>query len=152
MLEIATRDIPLPSVSLFTSCAVLLVSVCVSTILVYPLRFPSQRAIQVCYHFLWKFVLFSLIPKFEPQPSKIADPSPNAEVVVNIRIEGRTTTLFEGTIRMTGRMYSGRPWCLIEMPNDFPDLVLCLNIIYCGKKLDLDASCKGWLTAHVYLE
>ena len=28
---------------------------------------------------------------------------PNSEVAVNIRIEGRTMTLFEGTIRTTGR-------------------------------------------------
>jgi len=82
--KIAMSDIPLPSVSLLTSCVVLLICVFMSA-LVYPLRFPSQRVIQYT----------------EPQPSGVADP--NAEVAVNIRIEGRAATIFEGTIRTTGK-------------------------------------------------
>jgi hypothetical protein len=63
---------------------ILLICVCMSAI-VYPMRFPRQRVIQYT----------------EPQPSSMADP--NSEVAVNIRIEGSTTTIFEGTIWMTGK-------------------------------------------------
>jgi len=50
MLEITMGDTPkLPGVSLLTPYVVLLICVCVSTALVYPLRSPidSQRVIQV---------------------------------------------------------------------------------------------------------
>lgn len=68
---------------------------CVSSAFSRSTSYPGTRPLPL-------EVLFSSIPKFEPPwPSNVADP--NSEVAVNIRIEGRTMTLFEGTIRTKGR-------------------------------------------------
>lgn len=89
--------------SLLTSFIVILICVYAST-LVYPLRLPRQRVTrtqpEVRCHYLWNFP-FSPISTLKSQPFRTADP--NSEVAVHIRIEGRTATMFDATIRTTGK-------------------------------------------------